>query len=105
MLDLDIDPKLAWALRHRAFFPLDINKASREELLRIPGLGTKTIDRLIASRRHRMLRLDDLRRLLGSVRRARPFIVTADHRPTRDLDRHNLRAIVAPKPEQLRLFG
>ena len=82
MLDLDIDPKLAWALRHRGRFPVDVNKASREELLRIPGLGTKTIDRMIVSRRHRTLRLDDVQRLAGSVRRARPFIVTADHRPT-----------------------
>jgi putative DNA modification/repair radical SAM protein len=105
MLDLDIDPKLAWALRHRERFPIDVNTASREELLRIPGLGTKAIDRLIASRRHRTLRLDDLRRLSGSVKRARPFIVTLDHRPTRELDRHDLRAMLAPKPEQLPLFG
>jgi putative DNA modification/repair radical SAM protein len=105
MLDLDIDPKLAWALRHRGRFPIDVNTASREELLRIPGLGAKAIDRLITSRRHRTLRLDDLRRLSGSVKRARPFIVTADHRPTRELDRHDLRAMVAPKPEQLALFG
>ena len=105
MLDLDIDPKLAWALRHRERFPLDVNKASREELLRIPGLGTKTIDRMIVSRRHRALRLDDVQRLAGSVRRARSFIVTADHRPTRELDRLDLRTVLAPRPEQLSLFG
>jgi putative DNA modification/repair radical SAM protein len=105
MLDLDIDPKLAWALRNRNRFPIDVNKASREELLRVPGLGTKTIDRLIVARRHRTLRLDDLARLAGSVRRARPFIVTPDHRPVRQLDRLDLRAMLAPKPEQLSLFG
>jgi putative DNA modification/repair radical SAM protein len=105
MLDLDIDPKLSWALRHRARFPVDTNTASREMLLRIPGLGTKTVDRIIASRRHRRLRLDDIARLSGSVRRARPFIVTADHRPVRELDRLDLRAVLAPKPEQLSLFG
>ena len=105
MLDLDIDPKLAWALRHRGRYPIDVNKASRDELLRIPGLGTKTIDKLILARRHRTLRLDDLARLAGSVRRARPFVVTADHRPTRQLDRLDLRAILAPKPKQLSLFG
>src|SRR3954447_15296570 len=81
MLDLDIDPKLAWALRHRGRFPIDVNKASRDELLRIPGLGAKTIERLILARRHRTIRLDDLARLAGSLRRARPFVVTADHRP------------------------
>jgi putative DNA modification/repair radical SAM protein len=105
MLDLDIDPKLAWALRHRGRFPLDINTASREELLRIPGLGTKTIDRLMLARRHCTLRLDDVARLAGSVRRARPFIVTADHKPTRQIDRIDLRAMLAPKPQQLSLFG
>ena len=105
MLDLDIDPKLAWALRHRGRFPVDVNKASRDELLRIPGLGTKTIDRLILARGHRTLRLDDLTRLAGSVRRARPFVVTADHRPTREIDRIDLRASLVPKPKQLSLFG
>jgi putative DNA modification/repair radical SAM protein len=105
MLDLDIDPKLAWALRHRARFPLDVNKASREELLRVPGLGTRAMNRILASRRHRTLRLDDIVRLSGSVRRAQAFIVTADHRPVRMLDRLDLRAMLAPKPEQLSLFG
>jgi putative DNA modification/repair radical SAM protein len=105
MLDLDIDPKLSWALRHRARFPVDANTASREMLLRIPGLGTKTVDRIIASRRHRRLRLDDIARLSGSVRRARPFIITADHRPVRELDRLDLRAMLAPRLEQLSLFG
>ena len=51
MLPLDIDPKLAWALRHRDRFPLDVATASREELLRVPGFGTKAVDRIIATRR------------------------------------------------------
>jgi putative DNA modification/repair radical SAM protein len=105
MLDLDIDPKLAWALRNRGRFPIDVNTASREELLRIPGLGAKTVDRLLVARRHCTFRLDDVARLAGSVRRARPFIVTADHRPTRQLDRFDLRSRLAPKPQQLSLFG
>jgi putative DNA modification/repair radical SAM protein len=104
MLDLDIDPKLSWALRNRARFPVDANTASREMLLRIPGLGRKTVDRMIASRRHRRLRLDDIARLAGSVRRARSFIITADHRPVRELEHLDLRAMLAPKPEQLSLF-
>ena len=45
MLDLDVDPKLAWALRTAARFPIDVNTASREELLRVPGLGVKSVDR------------------------------------------------------------
>ena len=59
MLSLDIDPKLAWALRHRDRFPLDVNRASREDLLRVPGFGTKAVDRIIATRR---LTSDPLRR-------------------------------------------
>ena len=57
MLPLDIDPKLAWALRHRDRFPLDVATASREDLLRVPGFGTKAVDRIIATRRLTSIRL------------------------------------------------
>jgi putative DNA modification/repair radical SAM protein len=105
MLDLDIDPKLAWALRNRDRFPVDVNTAPREMLLRVPGLGARAVDRLIVARRQRTLRLDDLVRLSGSVRRARPFIITPDHRPLRDTDPARLRAMLAPPAKQLSLFG
>jgi putative DNA modification/repair radical SAM protein len=105
MLPLDIDPKLAWALKFRERFPVDVNKAPREMLLRVPGLGVKAIDKLIASRRHRTLRLDDVARLTVSIARVRPFIVTLDWRPTLLTDRVDLRALVAPKSEQLELFA
>ena len=105
MLDLSIDPKLAWALRNRARFPVDINAADRDVLLRVPGLGARTVDRLIEARRHRTLRLADIMRLTSGARRARPFIVTPDHRPLQDLDSATLRARFAPKPVQMSLFG
>ena len=105
MLDLGIDPKLAWALRNRNRFPVDINRADRELLLRVPGLGARTVDRLIDARRHRTLRMDDIARLTGAVRRARPFIITPDHRPVADSDSALLRARLAPKPVQMSLFG
>jgi putative DNA modification/repair radical SAM protein len=105
MLDLDIDPKLAWALRNRERFPLNVNTAAREELLRIPGLGSKTVDRIIVARRHRTLRLDDLARLSGAIRRARPFIVTPDWRPVADHTSASLRAALSPPPKQLSLFA
>jgi putative DNA modification/repair radical SAM protein len=102
MLPLDMDPKLAWALRHRHLFPLDLNRASREELLRVPGLGTRTVERIIASRCVRALRLDDLARLKVSLRKVAPFVVLPDHRPTRLLDRGNLASLIKPAaPEQL----
>ena len=69
MLDLDIDPKLAWALRHRERFPVDLNRAERAMLLRVPGLGKRTVERIIAMRRVRAVRLDDLQRLRVPLRR------------------------------------
>ena len=105
MLPLDIDPKLAWALRFRESFPVDVNRAPREMLLRVPGLGTKAVKRILASRRWRALRLDDVGRLTQSIAKVRPFIVAADWRPTLLTDRNDLRALVAPKRQQLELFA
>lgn len=105
MLDPEIDPKLAWALRHRDRFPVDINTADREMLLRIPGLGVRSVDRLLQARAQTRLTLADIKRLAGSVRRMRPFLITADHRPTRLLDSAALRGMLAPPPQQLPLFG
>jgi len=104
-LSLDMDPKLAWALDRRDAFPVDVNKATREQLLRVPGLGTRVVDRLIAARRHCRLRLDDVGRLCQSIRKIRPFIVTADWRPTGLIDRADLAARVKPPQKQLSLFG
>ncbi|MBB5350403.1 putative DNA modification/repair radical SAM protein [Haloferula luteola] len=104
-LDLHLDPKLAWALRHREQFPLDLRTATREQLLRIPGLGPRNVDRLLAIRRHAPIRLIDLARLRVSLDKVRPFLITADHRPpAAELDSDRLLARFAPKPEQLELF-
>ena len=105
MLPLDIDPKLAWALKFREQFPVDINRAPKEMLLRVPGLGTKAVGRLLASRRWRKLRLDDVARVTLSIAKIRPFIVTADWRPTLLTDRGDLRTLIAPKQHQLELFA
>jgi putative DNA modification/repair radical SAM protein len=104
-LPLDIDPKLAWALKFRESFPVDVNRAPKELLLRVPGLGTKAVARILAVRRHRSLRLDDVARLTASLAKVRPFICTVDWRPTLLTDRADLRGLVAPRPEQLELFG
>ena len=104
LLDLDIDPKLAWALRNRAQFPVDVNLADREMLLRVPGLGTRSIDRIIATRRHHSLRLDDIARIAGAIDKVRPFIEAVDWTPGGLTDDARLRAKLAPPPEQLRLF-
>ena len=105
MLPLDIDPKLAWALKFRDSFPVDVNRAPRELLLRVPGLGTKAVRRIIKSRRWRSITLADVARLTVSVTKVRPFIITTDWRPTLLTDRADLRALVAPRAEQLNLFA
>ncbi|MBS0502233.1 MAG: putative DNA modification/repair radical SAM protein [Proteobacteria bacterium] len=104
MLPLDIDPKLAWALKHRDRFPVDVNRAPRELLLRVPGLGAKAVDAILTSRRWRRLRLDDVGRLTVSVAKLRPFIVAEDWRPVLLADRADLKPLVAPKREQFELF-
>lgn len=102
LLPLDIDPKLAWALEHREDFPLDINKASRERLLRVPGLGAKTVERILKARRVRAIRSIDLARLNVPMRKVLPFVTLPDHRP-KLLDASNLRQWLTPVPNQLAL--
>lgn len=104
LLDLAIDPKLAWALAHRDAFPVDINRADREMLLRIPGLGVKTVDKIVLARRQRALGLEDVARLTRSLGKCRPFIIARDWRPVSLSDDANLRAKLAPPPEQMDLF-
>ncbi|KQU64920.1 radical SAM protein [Aminobacter sp. DSM 101952] len=104
MLDLDIDPKLSWALRNRAMFPADVNRADREMLLRIPGFGTRAVERIIETRRFRRLRLEDIGRLCQSVAKVRPFIVAEGWSPGAATDAARLRETIAPKPRQLELF-
>lgn len=106
MLDLDIDPKLAWALRHPAFFPVDLNKASREAMLRVPGLGVRNVDKIVSGRRYRRLRLGDLSRLRAPVAKLLPFVCVLDHHPGQRLDDPDaLRKSLAPSARQLDLFA
>jgi putative DNA modification/repair radical SAM protein len=106
MLDLDIDPKLAWALRHPEHFPVNINTAPRETLLRVPGLGTRNVDRIVLARRHGRLRIADLARLRAPLQKVLPFVQLLDHHPRKRLDDPEaLRAQLAPKPRQQDLFA
>ena len=100
-LDLGIDPKLSWALRNRQLFPVDLNKAPRELLLRVPGLGTKTVDRILRIRRWHRLRLDDLARLRLPVRKVLPFVCLTDYAPRNE----QLDQSVFGRPSQMTLFA
>ena len=105
LLALDVDPKLAWALAHRERFPVDLGRAPKELLLRVPGLGVKSVERLLAARRVRALRVADLARLHVPLKKVLPFVVLADHRPGRTLDAADLAARLRARPVQGALFG
>jgi putative DNA modification/repair radical SAM protein len=105
-LDLAIDPKLAWALRNRHVFPVDLNKAPRHLLLRVPGLGTKSVARILKIRRWHKIRLEDLPRLHLSVSKVLPFVIMADYNSqVLRLDRDDVAAKFAPVNRQLDLFS
>lgn len=104
MLDLDIDPKLSWALAHREAFPVDVNTASYEALLRVPGFGVKTVKRIVSSRRHGKLRYADLLKLGANMKNAQSFITTIDWHPGAAIDAPDLRQRFVPKLRQLELF-
>ncbi len=105
MLDPALDPKLAWALVHRELFPVDINRAAKEQLLRVPGLGTKAVARIIETRRFHKLRVEDLSRLTASVKKVLPFIIAADWQPGAILDQAALASRLRAPAAQLELFA
>ncbi len=99
MLSLDVDPKLGWALANRDRFPIDLNRAPRELLLRVPGLGVKSIEQFLQARRVRRLRVADLSTARVPLRKVLPFVVLADHSPGKSLDAADLaRRFTRPAP-------
>ena len=103
--DSDFDPKMQWALRNRWFFPVDVNHAARESLLRVPGLGYRTVQKLLSVRRYHSITLADLARLHVPMKRLRPFLITADwNEGLRTLDLLQLAPLVKPSSQQLSLF-
>lgn len=81
MLDHAMDPKLSWALRHRHLFPVDLNRADKMMLLRVPGLGVATVRKILAIRRYTNLTWDDLVRLRVPVSRVKPFVSVSNWTP------------------------
>ena len=80
-LPTKLSPKLAWALRNPDAFPIDVNVAPRERLLRVPGIGYRTVDRLLRSRRYHRIAAADLIRLRVRMTEACHFVITADSKP------------------------
>lgn len=117
-LDLELDPKLMWALGHRQAFPVDLNRAPKSSLLRVPGIGPRGVSRILTERRHRRLRVEDLPRLGVSLQKAAPFVVGVGPSPEASrLDAPDLRqrfleqarkstfVAALPGPGQLDLFA
>jgi putative DNA modification/repair radical SAM protein len=105
-LNLEIDPKLNWAISHRKLFPVDVNRASRAQLLRVPGFGVRSVDKIIAMRNFKKLRMEDIGRMHLPMHRIRYFITALDVNPyTRYLEKESTRTLIStPVPEQLQLF-
>lgn len=104
LLPLDLDPKTAWALKNRHLFPIDVNRSSRDTLVRIPGMGTATANAVIKARAHRTLRLSDMAVLTRSWKRLKPWITCLDWTPGTALDSDDLAMRLAVKPDQLQLI-
>lgn len=106
MFDLDVDPKLGWALRNRQEFPVDVNTADYEAILRIPGVGVTTAKRIVQQRRISRLRLQDLQKMRVSVEKVKPFVSTLDHLPAGpEVSSQALKIrLVNPAQQQMALF-
>lgn len=113
-LDLEVDPKLAWALRNREKFPVNINVAPKEMLLRIPGVGVKSVSKIIQARRFQKLNLEHLKKIGVAINRAKYFIeFDSPNIFNRHIDENHLRSILInninskwnnPFSKQLSLF-
>lgn len=105
MLDIRMDPKLAWALRNRHLFPVDVNRADRSMLLRVPGFGSRTVSRVLQARRRMTLRYGDLLRIGARMNLAKPFVVVPDWLPSKLIEDSNLEARFLGQPKQMDLFA
>jgi putative DNA modification/repair radical SAM protein len=114
LLDLDIDPKLSWAIRNMQAFPIDINKADLHLILRVPGIGVLSAQKIVSARKHGKLNWDQLKKIGVSVNRARYFSTcNSTDFERRDLTGSNIKQFILAesqskylknKPNQLNLF-
>ncbi|WP_127141819.1 putative DNA modification/repair radical SAM protein [Flagellimonas marinaquae] len=94
-LDMDVDPKLSWALRNLHHFPVDVNTADKRLLARIPGIGLRSVDKIIKARKFRKLNWDHLKKMGVALNRAQYFMV-CDSRywERRDLDADKIKGMI-----------
>ena len=102
LLSLTEDPKTTWAKAHPEFFPVDVNLAPREALLRIPGIGYKNVERILRIRKYHRLEREDLRKLNIRLKSSLAYLNAADHTPLASI------ALLEPLPasaQQMDLFA
>lgn len=104
MLPLAHDPKLSWALKNRHWFPINLNTAERHLLLKIPGLGVRSVDRILAIRHYHQISWADLVKLRVSLEKIKPFVLVSDYKPHLQLLEQDNLAQRLIKPMQLSLF-
>lgn len=106
-LDEELDPKMVWALNNMQYFPMEINKVSLEELIRIPGIGVRGASKIINARRFKKLSFSDLKQLKISTKKAKYFIVcNGKYQKDIPMYRENIKLdyLKPPKPKELSLF-
>ncbi len=104
-LDLQKDPKLHWALKNRSFFPVNLQTADRFALLRVPGLGIQSVDKVLKIRRYKKIRLKDLEYLRISLKKVKYFVQVADYNPDIfKIDQIDLESRILNPSKQLNLF-
>lgn len=113
-LDVDIDPKLSWALRNMHLFPVDVNRADKRMLARIPGLGMKSVFKILNARKYRKLNWEHLKTIGVALNRARYFMICDSKTwEKRDLEPHRIKSLILQSSQskyqkmynnQLRLF-
>ena len=101
-LDLEIDPKLAWALRHPEQFPVDINKADYEMILRVPGIGVKSATLIVNSRRFGRVTSFNLKKMGVVMKKAKYFITCGEllSPSVNELHPENVRRLLVPRPKR-----
>ncbi len=101
-LDLEVDPKLAWALRHPEVFPVNVNTADYEMLLRVPGIGTRSAALIVASRRFSRIGFYELKKM-GAVMKKAKYFITCHELPEKtihELGPGTVRKLLLPKPKK-----
>lgn len=98
-LDERFDPKLAWALRNLHHFPVEINRADKEQLLRIPGLGVRSVFKILRARRQKSLNFETLKSMKISLKRAQ-FFITAQGKTYRQFNYESIESRLLALPQE-----